>query len=451
MARSEQPENYTQVKMSIVDDVKRAGVVGAGGAGFPTWKKISAKVDCVIANGAECEPLLRVDQQIMTVYAKEIVEGMKLAMEATGAEKGVIALKAKYEKAVIALEQCLDNGKISMHILENYYPAGDEDALVADVLGRIVPEGGIPIDVGAITQNVGTLRNICRANRGTPVTHRWLTVSGAVREPKTINVPVGTPLAAVIAAAGGATVAPHVVLDGGPMMGSPSKGVVMKTTTGLIVLPADHKVIWYKNKPIDKDIKMARSACEGCRFCTDMCPRFLIGHKLEPHAIMGAIAYQRVDEIDPAIVAQAYLCCQCGLCGMYACPTMLSPERIILGFMNSLKDSGAAPLHTRKDLRLHPERDYRRPPVHNLVSRLELEEYDVEAPLVDEPIEVGEVSIPLKQHVGEPCKPLVGVGDTVKAGDLIADVPEGRLGAPVHASINGAVSTITDGRINIRA
>ncbi|MEI6632479.1 MAG: 4Fe-4S dicluster domain-containing protein [Chlamydiota bacterium] len=437
--------------MGIVEQVRQAGVVGAGGAGFPAWKKMSARADCVIANGSECEPLIRVDQQLMTRYACELVEGMKLVMEATGAKKGIIALKGKYHGAVTALEGCGARGDIAIHLLENYYPAGDEQALVCDVTGRIVPEGGIPLDIGVVVQNVGTLINIRRARDGRPVTHRWLTVTGAVREPKTLSVPVGTSVEDAIAAAGGATAASRAVIDGGPMMGAESKGVVLKTTTSLIVLPEGHKLIRYKRKPIEHDVKIARSACEGCRFCTDLCPRFLLGHTLEPHAIMGAVAYQEPGEIDPRVIAQSYLCCQCGLCGMYSCPTMLSPERIIRALAADLKKSGAKPIHKRTQVAAHPERDYRRPPVPSLVSRFEIEEYGADAPLADEPLEVGAVTLPLKQHVGVPCAPLVREGDRVKVGEMIADVPEGALGAPLHASITGVVSRVTPAEISIRA
>jgi Na+-translocating ferredoxin:NAD+ oxidoreductase RnfC subunit len=437
--------------MDIIDQVKKAGVVGAGGAGFPTWKKISAPAKVVIANGSECEPLLRVDQQLMTLHAGEIVEGMKLVMQSTGAGRGIIALKEKYHKAVIALEGCRGRDGIDIHLLDNYYPAGDEQALVCDVLGLVVPEGGIPIDVGVVVQNVGTLINVARASRGEPVTHRWLTVTGAVREPKTIIAPIGTSIADAIAAAGGATVSPSAVIDGGPLMGVESRGIVTKTTTSLIVLPVDHKIVRYKRKPIELDLKAARSACEGCRFCTDLCPRFLLGHGLEPHSIMGAVAYQAVEEIDPLVIAQAYLCCQCGLCGMYACPTMLSPDRIIKGLVESLKASGAAPLHKRKRVEIRAERDYRRAPIPNLISRLEIEKYDVEAPMMSGPIEVAAVNVPLKQHVGAPCTPLVKVGESVKAGQTIGDVPEGQLGASVHASIGGVVSSVTAEGIGIRA
>ena len=437
--------------MDSVEQVKRSGVVGAGGAGFPAWKKLSARAEYVIANGSECEPLIRVDQQLMTRYACELVEGMRLAMEATGAKKGIIALKNKYHRAVTALEGCAARGDIAIHLLDNYYPAGDEQALVCDVTGRIVPEGGIPLDIGVVVQNVGTLINIRRARDGRAVTHRWLTVTGAVREPKTICVPVGTSVADVLRAAGGPLVAPYAVIDGGPMMGVESCGVARKTTTSLIVLPEDHKLIRYKRKDIAYDVKIARSACEGCRFCTDLCPRFLLGHTLEPHAIMGAVAYQSAEEIDPRVVAQAYLCCQCGLCGMYACPTMLSPERIIRALAVDLKKAGAKPIHRRPRPTALPERDYRRSPVPALVERFELGGYEAEAPLVDAPLETGSVRIPLKQHVGVPCVPAVKEGDRVKVGDLIADVPAGALGAPLHASITGVVSAVGPEGIELRA
>jgi Na+-translocating ferredoxin:NAD+ oxidoreductase RnfC subunit len=235
------------------------------------------------------------------------------------------------------------------------------------------------------------------------------------------------------------------------MMGSESVGVVLKTTTSLIVLSRDHRLIKYKNKTIEKDIKIARSACEGCRFCTDLCPRFLIGHKLEPHAIMAMVSYQAPERIAPEVVAQAYLCCQCGLCGMYACPTMLSPERVIRNLISTLRSAKVPPIHRRTNVSPHPERDYRRPPVDALVSRLELEEYDRDAPIEMTPVETGAVRVPLKQHVGVPCRPVVAKGDKVKVGDLIGIVPDGQLGAPIHAGIAGSVTAVSEESIGITA
>ena len=192
----------------IVEKVKAAGVVGAGGAGFPTHVKIAARVDTVIANGAECEPLLHCDQHLMAAHPDEVVEGLRLVMQASGAQQGFIALKRKYRTATAALQAALKRqGADNIHFyhLENYYPAGDEFVLVYDVTGRLVPEPGLPLHVGCIVQNVGTLVNIARAQRDKPVTHRLLTVTGEVHQPKTLQVPIGTTIGQVIQWAGGAT------------------------------------------------------------------------------------------------------------------------------------------------------------------------------------------------------------------------------------------------------
>ena len=163
--------------MKIHDDCFQAGVVGAGGAGFPTHVKLNCKADIVLANGAECEPLLRVDQQMMLLRAADVVRGLKLAMKACGAKEGVICIKAKHKEAIQALEKACSAG-VSVFQLKDYYPAGDEQQMVYDATGRIVPVGGIPIDAGVVVQNVSTLLNILAASKGVPVTHKYLTVTG---------------------------------------------------------------------------------------------------------------------------------------------------------------------------------------------------------------------------------------------------------------------------------
>ena len=154
----------------IVGRVRDAGVVGAGGAGFPTHVKLNARVDTVIGNGAACEPLLTCDQGIMAARAAEVVAGLRLAMEATGATTGIIALKAEYRDAVTALRRELSRTspgpQIRLHFLAPVYPAGDEHVLVYEVTRRLVPEAGIPLNVGVVVQNVGTLTQIAAAVRG---------------------------------------------------------------------------------------------------------------------------------------------------------------------------------------------------------------------------------------------------------------------------------------------
>ena len=156
--------------MNIVEQVRLSGVVGAGGAGFPTHVKLGAKAEYVIANGAECEPLLRVDQLLMQRRADRVVRGMELAMQATGAKQGVIATKAHYEGAVRALRAALGNRKdITLHLMDSYYPSGDEKSIIHEVTGRVVPSARLPADVGCVVSNVATLCNIADAVEGRPV------------------------------------------------------------------------------------------------------------------------------------------------------------------------------------------------------------------------------------------------------------------------------------------
>jgi len=437
----------------LAEQVNAAGVVGCGGAGFPTHVKVGARAEYVIANGAECEPLLRVDQQLMIVRAPEVIMGLELLSDAVGATRSIIALKEKYQGAIDALrtEIARRHSRVELFLLGGYYPAGDEQVMVYDVTGRLVPEGGIPMDVGVVVDNVGTLINLYQASRGIPVTHRVLTVTGEVKNPVTLSVPVGAFVEDIIAAAGGTTVDEYEVLDGGPIMGAFTSGYISKKTTGLIILPRDHKQVLYKQRSIEIDIKRASWACDQCRACTDMCPRYLLGHRIEPHIIMRLVGQQRSDAIPPEDMAKAYLCCQCGLCGMYACPTTISPDKVIAGLMGVMKEKGVAKTLLSDEFDPHPIREGRKIPVSRISRRIDVLRYDCDAPLKSELLDVDRVRIPLHQNVGVPCQPMVKVGDRVEEGMMIGSPPDGALGAPIHASISGVVEHIFNDSIFIRA
>ena len=190
--------------MTIADQVRAAGVVGAGGGGFPAHVKLAARADTLIANGAECEPLLHKDAAAMEHFSAQVVKGMLLAMEATGAKEGIVGIKAKKQGAVKAMTDACQGTPLRVHPLGDYYPAGDEYDLVHETTGRLIPPAGIPIHVGCVVNNVETFINIAAAAEGRPVTHKLVTLAGAVKHPVTLRAPIGTTYReAITTAAGG--------------------------------------------------------------------------------------------------------------------------------------------------------------------------------------------------------------------------------------------------------
>jgi len=432
----------------ICTKVREAGVVGAGGAGFPTHVKLKAQVEIYLVNGAECEPMLKTDQQLAALYPERIVRGLASAMSAAGAKEGIIALKAKYQQAIGALQPHLaPNMRVA--ILPDVYPAGDEVMTIWLTTGRRVPPGGIPLDIGVAVNNLQTILNVGRALDDEPVTTRTLTVNGAVREPKTVTVPIGTSLTEVLALAGGPAGENLAYIAGGPVMGKLLDSLdmpVSKTSGGLLALPADHPVVKGKMLSAAAALRTARAVCEQCRLCTDLCPRHLIGHELPPHLIIRAVNYNRLGA--PQVLLSALTCSECGVCEVYACPVGISPRRVNIALKAELRTQG---LKYRGEIgQVDPMAEHRLLPSSRLVSRLHLEPWYHEAPLVPDVYRPAQVVIPLQQHVGAPAQPVVKEGDRVQAGQVIGEIPEGSLGARVHASIDGIVARVTPQAVTIR-
>ena len=186
--------------------IARAGVVGAGGAGFPCHVKLDVRVDTVMANGAECEPLLGCDLAAMEAWLPDFLSGLESACDLTGAGRGIIGIKEKHHELCDTIEAALAaHPRLSLLRMGNYYPAGDEVILIEVGTGRVVPEGGLPKDVGVVVQNVYTLINLARALCGEAVTRRLVTVAGEVQRPQTRMVSVGTRIGDLLEAAGGTT------------------------------------------------------------------------------------------------------------------------------------------------------------------------------------------------------------------------------------------------------
>ncbi len=444
------PETTTPT--NLIQLARENGVIGAGGAGFPTYRKLESSVDTVIANGAECEPLLYKDQRLMEHYAAEVVAGLQALQKATAAKRAVIGLKAKNRAALVALKKVLPDTSIEIAQLDDVYPSGDEVDLVYQVTGRQIPTGGLPLEVGVVVNNVETLVNLHRAGRGEPVTSKLLSVVGAVAQPRTFWAPVGASYRQVLKFCGGATIPEIAVVDGGPMMGRVGLDLetpITKTCGGLIILPADHHLVGRKSEPEAHYKRVGKSACDQCLLCTELCPRYLLGYPVQPHLVMRALEFSGPQSRELGRWAQ--VCSECNVCSLYACPEGLNPRDICRSAKGELsRNNSSWSLMELSELTqpMHPMRPYRQVPTAMLKRRLGLEEWDRAAPLVRDKMAVDRVALPLDQHLGAPATAVVQVGNEVAVGDVIATVDEEQLGAWLHASIDGRVTGI-DGTITI--
>ncbi len=437
--------------MNIVQLVREAGVVGAGGAGFPSHLKLDAKVTWFILNAAECEPLLRVDQQLCEKRAAEIVQLMEDVAEHLKAEHAVIAIKGKHKKAIAAMQKrCNLTQRVSIFELDDFYPAGDEQVLVAEVTGMVVPEMSIPLHVGCAVMNVETLLNVGEAIQGRSVIRTFVTLAGQVKTPVTLQLPIGITYGEALKYSGVQSFDKMVAIDGGPMMGHVVRDFsepITKMTKGIILLSQDHPLIKRKTLTSNQAKRISKTACEQCRMCTDLCPRFLLGHNMQPHKMMRKLNYHYTC-LDDATIAQ--LCCECNLCQLFACPVNLTPKSINFLYKEQLREKGMRHQPCGES-KMRPMRAYRKTPVKRLIAKLGIQKYDTAAPLKSTSVEPKEVKILLKQHIGVPAIPLVSVSDLVELGQKIAEIPNNQMGAHVHASISGTVTYIDDTVIVISA
>ncbi len=448
----------TSEKNMLIDRIASAGVVGAGGGGFPTAFKFKSEqpINTIIVNGAECEPLLKVDQNLLARYPENILTALEAVMQACEAEDGVIAFKKKYGEAREAIEKLLADGSrpsIRIFYVDDAYPVGDEHVLVSNVTGKTIPAGELPLSVGAVVMNVETLFNVSRALEGYPVTDKYVTVNGAVNRPATFLAPLGITVGELIKAAGGATTNDFSLVLGGPCMGRivTESEPVIKTTKGLLVIPKDHQLLGSFSRNLSRELKKALNVCCQCRKCTDLCPRYLLGHPLEPHKIMRAVSNMVAD---PKTLPQALLCSECGVCDLFACPFQLSPRQVNRYLKAEFVKSDFTPpkwtLSTPSPLpAISGDWSYqslRQIPTERMINSLGVKIFDRRLEWAEDKLNVSvdQVRLPLKQHAGKPTVPIVKIGDSVAKGDLIASIPTGTLGADLHASISGLIHDIQD-------
>ena len=438
----------------LIDELKNIarnnGIVGAGGAGFPAYAKMTDKADTVILNCVECEPLLKLHRQLLATHTEEIIQMLDEVRESFGAKEAVIGIKSEYVTTIKAVEEVLgDFPKVRICALKPAYPMGDEVVLIYEATGRVIQPGGLPIDENVVVYNVETMYNLYRAvHLDIPVTNKLVSIVGEIDHPLTVRVPLGTTVKEAISLAGKVTVEDPVYVMGGPMMGrlGTENTVITKTTNAIIILPKDHHVVVRMDKNLEIEKKRASSSCCQCRTCTDMCSRHALGHPIEPHKVMRAVANH--DTSDMSVFVNTAYCSGCGICEKYACPQGLSPKSIIQAFKGGLRAAGIK-VEKVDPAPVLEDREMRKLPVHRLAARLDLTRYDKPAPFEDTTPTTKLVKIPMSQHIGAPATPIVSVGDTVKKGQLIGEPKDG-LSVAIHCSIDGVVQKVSDKEVVVK-
>ena len=454
MAGTDNTMTIDQQDMTI-DELKAVlqeyGIAGAGGAGFPSYGKISDKIETLILNCAECEPLIKVHRQMLALHAKGIIAALKRVAKTVGAAKILIAVKPSYKEAIEAVEaEIIHTPEVELRFLKEAYPVGDEVITIYEATGKVVPPGSIPIEVGVAVFNVETAYNIYLAiEKKQPVMSKYLTIAGEVEHPITVKLPIGMSVKEAVSFAGAITTKDYVYLAGGPMTGSIVKGhdLITKTSNAILVLPSDHVVIRKKNSNAVIDMQRAMASCCQCRMCTDLCPRYLLGHPIEPHEFMRSATTGVTKDLSPFL--DTYFCSSCGLCEMFSCMQNLSPRSLINSYKNGLIQNGVKKPEHPKQSPVNLIRDYRMVPEERLVARIDLEKYDEQAPLTEELQPADSVKLLLKQHIGAPAVGIVVIGQSVVRGEMIAKAAPGTLSIPVHASIDGVITEIGETYITI--
>ena len=439
--------------MELKEMIRQAGIIGCGGAGFPTHAKyIGGPIEKIIINGAECEPLLQTDRWLMRNKAAELIQAADMLLEETKAGECVIALKHSYIREIKALEKAVSEqgSKVRLHQMDSFFPAGDEQSIVYEVTKKVVPPAGLPIHVGCVVNNIATLFCIYEASHGKPFTEKYMTVTGEVRSPVIVKVPVGTPVSRCIELAGGAAVEDYIVINGGPMMGKlmtkeeAEEAFVTKTMSGLILLPADHPIARAASVKQEHMLNRAKSACIQCSFCSQLCPRALLGHPIRPHKVMRKVSARQDVKLllDDKDIRNAALCCECGICEIYACPMGLQPRKINQMVKKELASAGIRYQREGDYWEAVPEREIRKAPTKRVAARAGVGKYeDIQIDEIREITEeeTGHVRLALRQSIGAPSVPVVKEGEQVKKGQVIAACPEDSLGSDLHSPVEGRI------------
>lgn len=428
--------------------VYEAGIIGAGGAGFPTHRKFSENVEQIVVNAAECEPLMMVDHHILEFHLQELADTLNLLCDVMDAKEAIVGIKGKnmhlLDTKIVA---SLKGTRIKIKEIPDIYPAGDEVVLTYETTGKIIPEGAIPVMVGVMVINVETVYNIWKAvNESSPVVDKYITIGGDVPKDITVIAPVGMKIIDLLESVGYGDLKDKEVVNGGPMMGKLvdlQNDAVTKTTKGLLIFPKTHSVVQRIKMPVNMAIKRSSAACCNCTMCSDMCPRYLLGYSLEVHKTVRAAGHGEVSNTEAFL--QNSLCCGCGVCSVIACQQGILPSKVSMEIKGALGKHGLRRQNNVQPEHVRPERTARLVSSNKLIDRLGIRRYVKDkVEKIDMEFNPGKVYIELKQHVGKPASAVVKAGDKVKRGEVVAATDYNDLGTCMHSSIDGTVEAVTD-------
>ena len=430
--------------------LQQSGIIGAGGAGFPSHAKLAEGADILALNCAECEPLIYTDYMLMREHLVRIARGATLVMEAAGIAQTLVCIKAHRAEMLDLAEGDEIAPRVHVKLLPDAYPMGDEINLIFEATGRVVKPGQLPLTKGVIVLNGETAYNLAlAADEGKPVTEKWVTIGGNIENRRVVRVPVGMRVADLFRQLNITVPEGHTVLDGGPSMGRKIRvatAVIGKTTKSLLILPDTSPAVAHKNIAMADMLRRAASCCCGCSRCTEMCPRHLLGYPIEPHKMIRA-ANNDLAKRNPELVKTASLCCSCGVCAEVCCQD-ISPKDVILNLKGILAQNKMRFVAGEEEYKLHEDRKHRLIPSSRWETMLGVHKFDVVPELIEAPLSAARVEIPTTGHIGAPSLPAVKVGDTVRVGDVIATAAAG-LSMPQHASIDGTVTYVDEKKIII--